>query len=108
MQSHKNELPNCLQLHKDFQVSWEIFGPQITIQLAGNIAEDEYMSFGISGSDSQSQMLNSDVTIAYIDGYRGFATDYNITALTPVGTLWVFLIFFLIFPFLVRQNPGSI
>lgn len=30
-------LPNCFQLHKDYQVSWEIFGPQITIQLAGLI-----------------------------------------------------------------------
>ncbi|KAL3269598.1 hypothetical protein HHI36_008662 [Cryptolaemus montrouzieri] len=81
--SHKNELPNCLQLHKEFQVSWEIFGPQITIQLAGNIEEYEYMAFGISGSETYSQMLNSDVTVAYIDGYRGFATDYNISALAP-------------------------
>ncbi|VEN38129.1 unnamed protein product [Callosobruchus maculatus] len=80
---HKNELPNCLQLHRDFQVSWEIFGPQITIQLAGQIAENEYLSFGISGSDERSQMIGADVAVAYIDGYRGFATDYNITALTP-------------------------
>ncbi|CAG9821964.1 unnamed protein product [Phaedon cochleariae] len=80
---HKNELPNCLQLHKDFQVSWEIFGPQITYQLAGQVAENEYMSFGTSGSDQGSQMIGADVAVAYIDGYRGFATDYNITALTP-------------------------
>ncbi|XP_018573069.1 protein Skeletor, isoforms B/C [Anoplophora glabripennis] len=80
---HKNDLPNCLQLHKDFQVSWEIFGPQITIQLAGQVDEDEYLSFGISGSQERSQMVGADVAVAYIDGYRGFATDYNITALTP-------------------------
>jgi hypothetical protein len=30
-------LPNCVQLHKRFQVAWEIFGPQITIQLAGQV-----------------------------------------------------------------------
>lgn len=71
-------------MHKDFQVSWEIFGPQITIQLAGQVAEDEYMSFGVSGSDQKSQMIGADVAVAYIDGYRGLATDYNITALTPV------------------------
>lgn len=65
-------------------MSWEIFGPQITIQLAGQVEEDEYMSFGLSGSQDSSQMLGSDVAVAYIDGYRGFATDYNITALTPV------------------------
>nr|CAI5865133.1 unnamed protein product [Callosobruchus analis] len=80
---HKNELPNCLQLHRDFQVSWEIFGPQITIQLSGQVAENEYLSFGVSGSTDRSQMIGADVAVAYIDGYRGFATDYNITALTP-------------------------
>lgn len=47
--------------------------------------EDEYMAFGLSGSEQGSQMLGSDVAVAYIDGYRGFATDYNITALTPVS-----------------------
>lgn len=65
-------------------MSWEVFGPQITIQLAGQVMEDEYMSFGISGSDQQSQMLGSDVAVAYIDGFRGYATDYNITSLAPV------------------------
>lgn len=71
-------------MHKDFQVSWEIFGRQITIELAGQVNEDEYMAFGISGSEQSSQMLGSDVAVAYIDGYRGFTTDYNITALSPV------------------------
>ncbi|XP_060529801.1 protein Skeletor, isoforms B/C isoform X1 [Cylas formicarius] len=80
---HKGDLPNCLQLHKNYQVAWEIFGPQITIQLAGMVDEDEYLSFGISGSSEQSQMLGADIAVAYIHGYQGFATDYNITALTP-------------------------
>lgn len=35
-----DSLPNCIQLHKRFQVSWEIFGPQITIQLAGQVGTD--------------------------------------------------------------------
>jgi hypothetical protein len=39
LQPHVNALPNCFQLHKDMQVSWEIFGPQITIQLAGQVGE---------------------------------------------------------------------
>lgn len=30
-------LPNCVQLHKRYQVAWEIFGPQITIQLVGQV-----------------------------------------------------------------------
>lgn len=85
IQKHVKSLPNCLQLHKDLQVSWEIFGPAITIELAGQVAEDEYMAFGLSGSNEKSQMLGADVTIAYIDGYLGVAADYNITALAPCG-----------------------
>lgn len=80
-----------MQLHKDFQVSWEIFGRQITIQLVGQVNEDEYMSFGISGSEHSSQMLGSDVVVAYVDGYRGFTIDYNITALSPVSVSVSFL-----------------
>ncbi|KAK9501220.1 hypothetical protein O3M35_011975 [Rhynocoris fuscipes] len=79
----KSTLPNCIQLHKDLQVSWEVFGPQITITLAGLVEEDDYIAFGQSGSPDKLQMLGSDVTIAYVDGYRGFAVDYNITANSP-------------------------
>lgn len=32
-------LPNCVQLHKRYQVAWEIFGPQITIQLVGQVGK---------------------------------------------------------------------
>lgn len=82
-QTHTASLPNCRQLHKDLRVSWEVFGPQITIQLAGQVMDDEYMSFGLSGSETSSQMLGADVVVAYIDGARGYATDYNITSLAP-------------------------
>lgn len=80
---HTESLPNCRQLHKDYRVSWEVFGPQITIQLAGNVGKDEYMAFGISGSDSMSQMQGADAVVAYIDGHQGYAVDYNITSLAP-------------------------
>lgn len=88
IQQHTASLPNCRQLHKDFRVSWEVFGPQITIQLAGQVMEDEYMSFGLSGSETSSQMLGADVVVAYIAGARGYATDYNITSLAPVCTFY--------------------
>lgn len=94
VQPHKNSLPNCVQLHKDLQISWEVFGPQITIELSGQVNEEEYMAFGISGSTEKSQMIGADVTVAYIDGYRGFAVDYNITALAPVITYFKYLFFF--------------
>ncbi|XP_016979035.2 protein Skeletor, isoforms B/C [Drosophila rhopaloa] len=76
-------LPNCRQLHKDMQVSWEVFGPQITFQLSGQVAANDYMSFGISGSDVSSQMIGSDVVVAYMDEIRGYTVDYNITSLAP-------------------------
>ncbi|XP_071557241.1 protein Skeletor, isoforms B/C-like [Temnothorax nylanderi] len=78
-------LPNCVQLHKRYQVAWEIFGPQITIQLTGQVAEDEYMAFGLSGSETSSRMEGADVAVAYMDDTRGYATDYNITAKAPCG-----------------------
>jgi len=42
------------------------------------------MGFGISGSSNGPQMMGSDITIAYVDGHRGFANDYNVTARSPV------------------------
>lgn len=53
--------------------------------------EDEYMAFGLSGSEQRSQMVGADVAVAYVDGYRGFAADYNITALAPVSLFIIFL-----------------
>jgi len=47
-------------------------------------AEDEYMAFGLSGSENSSRMEGADVAIAYMDETRGYATDYNITAKAPV------------------------
>lgn len=47
--------------------------------------EDHYLAFGLSGSDTRAQMKGSDITIAYIDGYRGFVDDYNITELSAVS-----------------------
>ncbi|XP_026274137.1 protein Skeletor, isoforms B/C [Frankliniella occidentalis] len=79
----KKALPNCYQLHKDLQVGWDVFGPQITIELAGQIDDDAYMSFGLSGAVDRSQMMGADIAVAYMDGFRGYATDYNVTALSP-------------------------
>ncbi|XP_015594898.1 protein Skeletor, isoforms B/C [Cephus cinctus] len=85
VKKHAKAYPNCIQLHKRYHVSWEIFGPAITIQLAGQVGEDEYMAFGLSGSQERSQMEGADVTIAYLIDTRGYATDYNITAKAPCG-----------------------
>lgn len=76
-------LPNCRQLHKNLQVSWEVFGPQITLQLSGQVEKNDYMSFGLSGSETSSQMIGGDVVVAYMDDIRGYSVDYNITSLAP-------------------------
>ncbi|XP_045780249.1 protein Skeletor, isoforms B/C [Maniola jurtina] len=83
--AHRSTLPRCQQLHRDYQVSWEVFGSQITIQLAAFMGDDEYMAFGISGSTTRSQMAGADVAVASFDRrfQRGLATDYNITAIAP-------------------------
>ncbi|XP_049880614.1 protein Skeletor, isoforms B/C [Pectinophora gossypiella] len=83
--AHGAALPHCRQLHRDLQLAWEVFGNQITIQLAGMIAEDEYMAFGISGSEQRSQMVGADVAVAWFDArlQRGLATDYNVTDRSP-------------------------
>ncbi|CRK86870.1 CLUMA_CG000695, isoform A [Clunio marinus] len=81
--SHNLALPNCRQLHKNLQISWEVFGPAITMQLTGQVELDDYMTFGISGSDKRSQMHGADVAVTYIDGHLGYAVDYNIDSLAP-------------------------
>jgi len=76
---------HCVQLHKKLQLSWQVFGPQITIRLAGQIDEDNYMAFGFSGSEEMPEMLGADIALTYIDGFRGQAIDYNITDKSPVS-----------------------
>ncbi|KAG5673657.1 hypothetical protein PVAND_003685 [Polypedilum vanderplanki] len=78
---HQLALPNCKQLHKNFQVQWEVFGPAVTMLLNGKVDIDDYMSFGISGSDTKSQMVGADAAVTYIDGHLGYAVDYHIDSL---------------------------
>lgn len=49
------------------------------------IGADDYMAFGVSGAEGRAQMLGADVAVARFDArlQRGFATDYNVTALAP-------------------------
>ena len=77
---HDDSLTNCEMLHNNFIISWSVFAPSITIQLSGLIGDNEYMAFGVSGKDGVSQMVGSDVAVAYDDGYLGYVDDYNITS----------------------------
>lgn len=48
--------------------------------------EDEYVAFGFSGSDSQSQMVGGDAVIAYIEEFSAYTVDYKLTAHSPVSS----------------------
>ncbi|KAI5714431.1 hypothetical protein M8J76_016990 [Diaphorina citri] len=71
---YKSALPHCLQLHRHLQVSWEIFGPAITIQLAGQVDEQSYIAFGLSGSREKAEMLGADC-IKVLGQYKGVCKD---------------------------------
>ncbi|XP_017490872.1 PREDICTED: protein Skeletor, isoforms B/C-like, partial [Rhagoletis zephyria] len=78
-----SRLPNCEQLHQKLQIHWEVFGPQITFELIGQIEHDDYMAFGLSGSDNSSRMMNADVSVNYLDSHLGYTKDYNISGPFP-------------------------
>ncbi|XP_037940918.1 protein Skeletor, isoforms B/C isoform X3 [Teleopsis dalmanni] len=71
---------NCEVLYDDlaFEVRWAVAGESIVIQLVAKLAENEYMSFGISPNKDRTQMIGSDVAVAWVDKAtgKGFAQDY--------------------------------
>eukprot|EP00088_Acartia_fossae_P021873 TRINITY_DN23239_c0_g1_i1.p1 TRINITY_DN23239_c0_g1~~TRINITY_DN23239_c0_g1_i1.p1 ORF type:complete len:682 (+),score=132.87 TRINITY_DN23239_c0_g1_i1:69-2114(+) len=77
---HNPGLPNCVMLHKNMMVAWESFPPQLTVQLAGFIGDDEYMAFGLSGTQGENSMQGGDVALVYMDEFLGHVEDYNLTA----------------------------
>lgn len=52
-------------------------------------ADDEYVAFGFSGSDTEARMEGADVALLYMDAVQGYATDYNITAKSSVRALFL-------------------
>ncbi|CAB0035781.1 unnamed protein product [Trichogramma brassicae] len=48
-----------------------------------SLIKNDYMAWGLSGSDERSQMEGADLTVAYMDDTLGYAVDYNVTAKTP-------------------------
>ncbi|KAH8026983.1 hypothetical protein HPB51_000694 [Rhipicephalus microplus] len=84
---HESRLPNCEQLHATLQLRWEIQGRSITLQLTGQIEEDEYIAFGISGATNSSKMVGADVAVCYIDGHYANAVDYNISDRFPCSNV---------------------
>ncbi|XP_053619754.1 protein Skeletor, isoforms B/C isoform X3 [Plodia interpunctella] len=75
---------NCEVLHDElaFEVRWAVAGDSIVLQLVGKLEDGEYMSFGISGDPSHSQMVGGDVAVAWVDKatLKGYAVDYYLDA----------------------------
>ncbi|XP_045474822.1 protein Skeletor, isoforms B/C isoform X2 [Harmonia axyridis] len=71
---------NCevLQDSTAFEVRWAMAGDSVIIQLVAKLDEREYMSFGVSGEETGSVMINGDIAVAYIDKEtgKGHADDY--------------------------------
>ncbi|XP_050707781.1 protein Skeletor, isoforms B/C-like [Eriocheir sinensis] len=84
---HTNAMPNCEQLHRDMMVSWDVYADQITVELAGQVGEDDYMAFGMSGSPTEPKMDGGDVAVVHMDGYLGSLRDYNLSSYMPCTKL---------------------
>lgn len=65
-----------------FEVRWAVAGDSIVVQLVSKLESNEYMSFGISGDDEHSVMVNGDVVVAWVDKetLKGYANDYYLDA----------------------------
>lgn len=51
---------NCREIISNkLQVKWEIQGDYVQIELIGRIREDQYMAFGLSGTNGRPQMVNT-------------------------------------------------
>ncbi|KAB0794806.1 hypothetical protein PPYR_11645 [Photinus pyralis] len=75
---------NCEVLYDDlaFEVRWAVAGDSIVLQLVSKLEDREYMSFGLSGDDSQTAMVGGDVAVAWVDKetLKGYAEDYYLDA----------------------------
>ncbi|XP_023944078.2 protein Skeletor, isoforms B/C isoform X4 [Bicyclus anynana] len=65
-----------------FEVRWAVAGDSIVLQLVAKLEDGEYMSFGISGHPTKSQMVGGDVAVAWLDkdSLKGYAEDYFLEA----------------------------
>ncbi|KAG7297571.1 hypothetical protein JYU34_019614 [Plutella xylostella] len=75
---------NCEVLYEDmaFEVRWAVAGDSIVLQLVAKLEDGEYMSFGLSGDATSSQMVGGDVAVAWVDktSLKGYAHDYYLDA----------------------------
>nr|XP_031827356.1 protein Skeletor, isoforms B/C [Nomia melanderi] len=79
------ELTNCKEmLQGRVQVEWEMIGENIQIRLSGLIREDQYVAFGLSGTDGRPEMIGGDMVVVAYNNTTGefIVEDYYISAYT--------------------------
>lgn len=68
---------NCREIiNNRLQVKWEVQGDYVEITLIGRIREDQYMAFGLSGSNGRPQMVCIDSNFFSMD-FRFFFFHFN-------------------------------
>ena len=79
---------NCVSLSNQLQLSWTIkttvANPMVTFTLCGCLLTDGYMSLGLSGNTDSVNMVNGDVTVAWMDT-QAHADDYFLQRREQVG-----------------------
>ena len=82
---------NCVPLHDRLQLSWTLntaaSQPSATFTLCGDLnPAEEYMAFGLSGSETGTSMVGGDVTVAWIgENDIAIAEDYLLKARRTVS-----------------------
>ncbi|CAN8071488.1 unnamed protein product [Agarophyton chilense] len=73
---------SCKSLSPSYQVRWQLGSDSetINIELVAVLEENMYMGFGVSGSDQGTEMVGSDVAIAFKLGENYSAVDYHMSA----------------------------
>jgi hypothetical protein len=54
---------NCEALNADYQVRWRVNGENLDIELVGDIPDEAYMAFGVSGLPDRTWMLGADIVV---------------------------------------------
>ena len=83
---------NCINLHERLQLTWTLSmtapQPQATFTLCGRLETNQYMAFGLSGSPDSINMVNGDVTVAWVDS-EPHAEDYFLERREQVSTILI-------------------
>jgi len=60
------------------QLSWNLDTTTAHFELAGDLDEGQYMSFGVSGNENIMAMVGGDVAVVFMDGDRAVGFEYNL------------------------------